>query len=125
MGTSKPEALRRRKRFLVALEETGNVTLAAQIAGWHRQRAYELRASDPEFAKQWEQAHEVSVEKLEAIARERAKQQSDTLMIFLLKALRPHVYRDKLEVQQSGEVVLKVTYEDAPERDSNTTEASS
>jgi hypothetical protein len=125
MGTSKPEALRRRKRFLVALEETGNVTLAAQIAGWHRQRAYELRASDPEFAKQWEQAHEVSVEKLEAIARERAKQQSDTLMIFLLKALRPHVYRDKLEVQQSGEVVLKVTYEDAPERDRDKTEASS
>ena len=39
---------------------------------------------------------------LEAIARRRAKLTSDTLLIFLLKAHRPAVFRDNYHVEVTG-----------------------
>jgi hypothetical protein len=47
---------RRAGRFLTALEESGNVTLARETAGLGKERVYRLRRNDPEFAARWRAA---------------------------------------------------------------------
>jgi hypothetical protein len=104
----------RRKCFLEALSETGNVTAAIQIAGTSRTRVYELRKEDSSFAAAWEEAEEIAVDGLEAEARRRAvegvqeplvsagklvrdddgepiaiRRYSDNLLLALLRAHRP------------------------------------
>ncbi len=62
----------RRKRFLEALSETGNVTAAVQIGGTSPTRVYELRKADSSFAAAWEEAEEIAADGLESEARRRA-----------------------------------------------------
>jgi hypothetical protein len=93
-----------RPRFLDGLRQSGNVRLACELAGISRKVAYEHRSRDATFAAQWEEALEDAVDLLEAIALERARQSSDALLIFLLKAHRPDKYRDPPRViQLAGE----------------------
>jgi hypothetical protein len=98
--------------FLSALASFGVVTYACKQAKVSRPSAYERKASDPEFAARWQDAIEQAVENLEAEANRRARvgylrpvyqkgelvgkvrEYSDTLLIFLLKGLKPQVYRD-------------------------------
>lgn len=80
--------------FLNILASSGNVTLAALGAGKDRRTVYRHRDLYPNFAKRWDEAIEVACDFLEAEARKRALASSDQLMVFLLKAHRPHVYRD-------------------------------
>ena len=47
---------RRAKRFLEALAESGNVSLACDVAGLRKDRAYRLRKEDAGFADGWAQA---------------------------------------------------------------------
>lgn len=47
-----------RDAFVDAIRETGVVRHALRIAGVARSTAYELRAADPEFAAEWEEAVE-------------------------------------------------------------------
>ena len=63
---------------------------------------YDEKANDPAFAKRWELAVEEAVEVLEAMARQRAMKSSDLLLIFLLKALKPDVYREVRDVNVKG-----------------------
>lgn len=102
--------------FLAAYAQTGNITAAAKAAGIARQSHYDWLAADPEYAKRFADAHEEAIERLEAEARRRAsvgveepvyykgkqigavRRYSDTLLIFLLKAARPSVYRDRVDV---------------------------
>lgn len=85
---------------------------------------YELRSADEEFSAAWDQAVEDGVQYLEDEARRRATEgvkrvkrtywkgelideheetmYSDTLLIFLLKAKRPEVYRERQSVEHSG-----------------------
>lgn len=46
----------RRLRFLAALEECADVSIAAKVCGMSRQSAYALRRRDPAFARQWDAA---------------------------------------------------------------------
>lgn len=89
--------------FLVGLRNHANVRLACQVAGVKRRTAYEHRAKYPEFAEAWEDAVEDGIDALEAIARQRALQSSDTLMIFLLKAKR---YGTRVSVEHSGSLTM-------------------
>ena len=93
-------------RFLDLLGETCNVTLAAEGAGTTRKTAYEHYKLFPEFREAWEDAKAAAVERLEAEAWTRARGQSDTLLIFLLKAHKPEMYREKFEHNHKGNVVL-------------------
>jgi hypothetical protein len=91
-------------RFFQALAETGIVTQAAHAAGINRLTAYRHRASNPEFAKRWEEAEQRGIDMLEDVARKRAMQSSDTLLIFLLKHKRPNVYNPPVRSQVEMDV---------------------
>jgi hypothetical protein len=106
-----------RALFLAALAQGHTVTAAARTAAVPRSTAYAWRESDPEFAKQWEDAYNAGTEAFEQEARRRAiegiergvyyqgervdtqREYSDTLMMFMLKARAPEKYRERLDVK--------------------------
>ena len=88
------------------------MTHSARACGASRSQVYLQRVQDAEFSQAWDEAVEAGTEALEQEARRRALQgveeervgpggvkyrtrkYSDVLLIFLLKARRPTVYRD-------------------------------
>lgn len=105
----------KREEFLASLRETCNVTQSAEQCGISRRYIYYLMDSDPEFEKLVEAAVKRGVSSLEDEARRRAtgydedvyfkgrlagkvRKYSDILLIFLLKAHKPEIYRDKFEL---------------------------
>jgi hypothetical protein len=106
----------KKKAFLVAFAECGNVTQAAQAAGIVRQTHYEWLDSIPEYAELFELAKESAADKLEQEARRRAVQgveevvyyqgkevgrqlrYSDNLLMFMLKGERPEKFKDRTEL---------------------------
>ena len=90
----------KQQAFLAAYAKTGNVTAAARQAKCHRASHYDWLA-DPDYADAFQQAQEQAVEDLESEARKRAKHGSDLLLMFLLKSLRPAVYRDNFKGEVS------------------------
>lgn len=88
--------------FLQMLRNSGNVRAAATAAGVTRQTVYVHKRRSKEFAEAWEEAMEDAVDALEAVAIDRARKQSDTLLIFLLKAHRPGKYRETIRTQHTG-----------------------
>ena len=97
-----------------------------------RQHVYRTRNRNKTFRRQWDEALEQAVDLLEGEARRRAtgisrdiyyagkvvgaeRVYSDMLLIFLLKAHRPHLYRDNVKVEHSGGMEVtgdrKVTFE--------------
>jgi hypothetical protein len=99
------------------LEQTGNVSEAADCAGVSRNALYELRARDPAFDAACQEALERATDRLERKVRARAengtkrgvwykgekvgeeRETHDVLSMFMLKAHRPHVYRQDVAVQ--------------------------
>jgi hypothetical protein len=86
-------------RFIESFRASGNVRLSASSAGIDRDTAYKRRARDPRFAEAWAQAREDAIDVLEAEARRRALSASDALLMFLLRAHRPSLYRERLDVR--------------------------
>lgn len=99
----------RHDRFVKSLAEFGNVRLACKAAGIARSWAYAQRAENPEFAEAWQSALQEGVDQLELEAWRRAKEKSDLLLIFLLKAHRPEVFREQVNVQHGGKIHHQVT----------------
>ncbi len=108
---------KKRTAFLISLIETGgNVSRACEVAGLARQRVYEWRTVDEQFALAWDEAVETGTEELEQEARRRAysgvdepvfyqgeacgtiRKYSDTLLIFLLKGRKPDKYRERFTI---------------------------
>jgi hypothetical protein len=101
-----------RKRFFLALEKTGNISLSAKRAGVNRWTVCDWKKRSPEFASAVEDAVDIATAALEEEVRRRAHQgtlkpvfykgskcgavreYSDTLAMFILKARKPEVYRD-------------------------------
>jgi hypothetical protein len=115
--------------FLAAYAQCGNVSQSADAADIDRHTHYEWLASDAGYATAFAQAQERATEALERVARERATigtvrkkftqrgepildpetgkqyvehEVSDTLLIFLLKGLRPDKYRENLHHTGDG-----------------------
>ena len=100
-----PEKDRKTNAQLVFVEQLvkgQTITDAAKAAGICRRTAYSWRESDEAFAEAWDDALEIGTEKLETEATRRALESSDTLLIFLLKARRPNVYRDRVSAELTG-----------------------
>lgn len=103
------EAIRNPKKraFLKAFSRIGFIVKAAKAAKIHFSSHYEWLAHDPDYRAAFEEAKEASIETLEETAWKRAtdkKKPSDVLLIFLLKAARPDVYRERQEHQHTGRV---------------------
>lgn len=108
----------KKKAFLAAFRETGNVRQACDAADVARSSHYRWLDQDPEYREAFDLAREDAADILEAEAKRRAvdgveeltgwykgeaggvvRKYSDTLLIFLLKGLRPEVYRERMEVR--------------------------
>lgn len=100
--------------FLEAFAEYGTVSHACRASGVSRATVYRHREDHPEFAEQWAAVEESVSDDLEPEAVTRAKDGSDLLLIFLLKARRPHRYRESSTVNHTGNLSLEhVPYTDA------------
>ena len=86
--------------FLKCLAINGCVAHAAHAAGVARETAHQARVRDEEFALQWADAIEHSTEALEAEGIRRALNTSDLLLMFFLKARKPHMYRENAQIWQ-------------------------
>lgn len=93
--------------FLANLRGSGNVRASCTAAGVVRSVVYERKASDEAFAQQWADSLADAIDDLEQIAFDRAKAESDTLLIFLLKSHRRSVYGDKVEVTAANRLVIE------------------
>lgn len=121
---------RARALFLEELERRGVVTDAARAAGVARRTAYEWRAADEVFAKEWDNALDVAIDAAETeawrrgiegvdepvigrVARDQdgvityVKKYSDGLLTTILKANRPEKYRERTDVQHSGAIQVE------------------
>ena len=103
---------RRRRLFLAALSETALVAAACRAGGAARGSFYRWRYEDPDFAEDWDRALDIGISTLEDEAIRRARdgvpapvfhggvqiatvrRYSDRLLMFLLKAHRPALYRE-------------------------------
>ncbi len=117
-----PKELREvwKARFLLALSEGLPILAAAKLAGVSSNAPAAERRRDPEFAAAWLQAAAIGTERLEEEAARRAyhgtlepvyhkgqicgytRKYSDVLLIFLLKARKPEMYRDSDERGGAG-----------------------
>lgn len=117
---------RAQDRFLEVLAQCGNVTQSCTAAGTVRQRVYEWREKDAEFATRWEDALDQAADVLEQEAFRRAvtgwdepaisagkwvhddegnlvmiRKYDANLLMLLLKAARPEKYRENIKVSGS------------------------
>jgi Fe-S cluster biogenesis protein NfuA len=92
--------------FLSTLAKTGIVSVACASCGIARRSVYKAKNTNKLFAKKWDDAVEEAADNLETIALQRATRStdpSDTLLIFLLKARRPKLFRDNYRVEHAGD----------------------
>lgn len=82
------------KKFLELYRKSCNVTLSAQGVKITRDAVYQRRKAYPEFAAIMDTVKDEAIEILEGIGWQRAQRQSDTLLIFFLKANRPEKYKE-------------------------------
>lgn len=105
--------------FLAAYAITCSITRAARAAAIDRQTHYDWLTGDEQYKAAFEDAKERAADTLEDEAvrrahegtkrpvtiagkREVVQEYSDTLLIFLLKAIRPEKYRERSEVAIPG-----------------------
>ena len=105
--------VRKQNQFLRELAKVPNTTLAALRAKVDLAAAFAQRETDEAFRAKWDQALEVGISKLEEEAIERARKDSDRLMIEMLRALRPEKYGDgDGEAKVDVDVDVRVVWDD-------------
>lgn len=91
----KPQALSGwEDRFIDALRDWPNVTSAAKKVGVSRNEVYRTRKEKNDFAQRFDEARRLGIEALEDVAFNIAKR-NPTMMIFMLKNLKPELYSDR------------------------------
>ena len=128
---TKATRLRARNAFLVELAQRGNISDAAKAAKLDRHTFYEWREKDAEFAAQWDEALAIAIDSAEHEAWRRAvegidkpligrvgkdedgvitviKEYSDQILLRILSAHRPEKWRERSQVEHSGEIAQKV-----------------
>ena len=97
-------------RFLNALALGGSVSRACRSCVMARANPYRWADKSVEFRDAMEEARDVGIQRLEDWALQRAMDDdnpSDRLTEFLLKAHRPHVYRERVDHHIHGQVEHK------------------
>ena len=106
-GGAIPEAERARIKaeFLVQFPRLKTIRAACEAVDICRVTFYDWKRADPEFAKAFEDAEQDLADLLEESAIDRATSRenpSDTLLIFMLKGLRPEKYRERFDTRLTG-----------------------
>lgn len=113
--------LQQKKRaFLAAFAEVGNITRAAEISKCSRDMHYSWLKNDPDYPALFRQADQQACDRLEQEARRRAiegtekpvfhkgeqcgvvREYSDTLLIFLMKGAMPEKYKERQAHEVTG-----------------------
>ena len=81
--------------FLREFPKFGSIQSTAKSIDLDRKTVTRWRETDPEFNQAFMDADSIVTESLESTAMARALKDSDTLMIFLLKARDPAKYKDR------------------------------
>jgi hypothetical protein len=114
------QSARAKHAFLESYAQWANITAACQAAGVARRNVYNWQEHDSEFALKFQAANDAATERLEREAWRRAVdgspyertsywhgepvgtdrkiEYSDQLMMLLLRARRPDLYREKVDV---------------------------
>ena len=110
----------KKRAFLAAFPVHPSVTMAAKAAGVRRDIHYEWMRDDEVYREAFAEVKEMGIELLEVEAIRRARdgwdepvfykgektgtirKHSDTLLIFMLKAARPGVYKERVGMEHSG-----------------------
>lgn len=102
---SGPDA--QKARALVKYRECGTIRGACEAAGIGRRTWYNWLEEDKAFAAAVDEAKEDVADELEetAATRAKAKDGSDLLLIFLLKALRPSRFRENMRIDLVSPIV--------------------
>lgn len=119
---TRPYKSKKMKPFLEAFRQCGTISRAAKAIGISRDTVLNWRKQDAEFEDQFINADSDIADELETHAIERATigvrktiffrgtgvgetfEKSDTLLMFLLRARRPELYRDKCEHDRNEEL---------------------
>lgn len=136
-----PKTIAAKRKFLSAYANCGGVILAAaKLSGIDRGTHYDWLESDPNYRAAFDEAKEEAIELLEAEAIRRGvlgwkepiyqggvkvgdvTRYSHALLIFMLKARRPEVYRERFELTgkdgsalQQG-LTLNIEFDERPAR---------
>jgi len=81
------------------------------VYGWLGRITGRERLRDDNFTRAFDVAIQIGIEAIEAIAIERAKEKSDKLMMFMLKAWKPEKYgelKDFMKENQGTQVVIEL-----------------
>jgi hypothetical protein len=110
----------KKRAFLAAYAEVGNISAACRISNNARSNHYDWLDADETYAHAFVEATEIAGDRLEDEARRRAvegvtkpifqggkevgevQEYSDTLLIFLMKGARPEKYRERHDHNHSG-----------------------
>ena len=113
--TVSPARAKAKAAFLATLRKTCNVARSARAARVARDTVYAWREADKEFREAWEAAIDIAADFLEDVAVERAtvgtlrpvyqggvkvgevREYSDSLLLQLLKAHKPDLFRTEAE----------------------------
>ncbi len=114
------------KKFLAAFSQTGVVSTASVISKNNRLNHYNWMHSDPEYPALFENACNEAAETLEKEAITRGRdgwqepvfyqgrvvgsviKKSDNLLMFMLKGMMPAKYRERYDLEHSGQVAVTV-----------------
>ena len=88
-----------KQAFLVAYGEHETLVTAAKVTGLGRRTIYNWRRDDPEFDEAFGTIRETLIEVLERSVYQQALDGDIQAAMFMLKAMRPEVYRDRYEIR--------------------------
>ena len=107
---SRVEAVKRMVLYVRAYVEAGTHSQASDLSGIPSSERQFYQKHVPEFAAALDEAFEMVTEDLEYMAHRRALEKSDTLLTFLLRARKPHVYRDRSDMTINAGMGTGVTF---------------
>lgn len=91
--------------FLEHFPRLGTITATCNAIGLNRGTVLMWRKRDPEFEQRFNEADGRITDALEGTAMARALRESDTLLIFLLKARNPDKYKDRIQHEIDPKVI--------------------
>lgn len=100
-----------KRTFIAHYSECGSLIIACNLTNIHPSSVKMWLANDEDFRNDYDVATDMAIAILEHEARRRALAGSDRLLEFLLKSLKPEVYRERYEVKQeiAGDYIIDIS----------------